>query len=67
MKYLIKWNVGYGDSTDVVEADSYDEAHNMAYEEWREESESQADYSAEVLTQELAENYGHEEELENDN
>lgn len=65
-KYLLRWNVGFGDITDVMEADDVDSAHMLAYECWKEDAESQADYSAEVLTQELAENYGHEEEMEDE-
>lgn len=63
-KYLIKWNVGYGDNHDVVEAISQAAAENEAYEMWRDEAESNAEYSAQELTRELAENYGFEDELE---
>ena len=57
-KYLIKWNAGYGEMTDVAECASQEEADNIAYESWREAAESNADYAAEVLTQELAEDHG---------
>lgn len=57
-KYIIRWNAGYGDSYDVVEADSLDDAHDMAYQSWNDEAQSQAEYDAEEYTDELAEEYG---------
>ena len=65
-KYLIKYNSGYGDETEIIEAPSEISAEMYAYEAWRESVESQADYSAQPLTQELAEDWGYEEELESD-
>lgn len=62
MKFIIKWNVGHGESAEVVEVDSQDEAERMAYEAWQNEAESNADYSAEAYTKEEAENYGIEED-----
>lgn len=53
MKYIIKWDVGYGPNFDVVDAVDEDAATNMAYEEWREEAEQNADYGAVPWTQEL--------------
>lgn len=46
-KYLIRWDVGYGPMYEVVEAESPDEATEMAYEVWRDEAESNADYGIE--------------------
>lgn len=63
MKYLISWNVGYGDAYEVVDVESEDEAGEAAYEAWKEDAESNADYSAEPLTKELAEEHGFEDEL----
>lgn len=63
-KYLIHWDAGYGKSTDVVEAESQDKAVEEAYARWLEEAESNADYDADILTKENAEEYGHEDELE---
>jgi hypothetical protein len=57
-KFIIKWNAGYGDNYDVVEVSSLDEAETMAYEYWRDEVESNADYGAEPYTEDLAEDYG---------
>ena len=57
-KYIIRWNAGYGDSYDVVEAESLEFADKDAYEAWRDEVESNADYEAMEYTDELAEDYG---------
>ena len=48
-EYLIRWNAGYGDSYEVVEAESEDGALTMAYDSWREEAESQASYGVEEV------------------
>ena len=56
-KYLIKWNVGYGENYDEIEADNQKEAEEAAYQSWRDEAESNADYSAEPMTDELREEY----------
>ena len=55
MKYIITWNAGYGENYEVIEADSHEEAFKAAYEEWRNEAEDNADYSAEPWTQEREE------------
>ncbi len=44
MKFIIKYDYGYGESYDCVEADSRDEAENIAYIEWKEGAEANADY-----------------------
>lgn len=53
-KFIITWNAGYGESHQVIEAETQDIANEEAYERWREEAESNADYSAEPYTKELA-------------
>ncbi len=58
MKYIATWNVGYGDMHEVFEAGSQEEADKYAYELWRDDAESQADYCAVKYTKELAEDYG---------
>ena len=55
MKWIIRFNYGYGDDYEVIDADSREEAERAAYEAWREAAESQADYSAEEYTEEMAE------------
>ena len=57
-RFIIQWNTGYGDSYDVVEAENQEDARIIAYEVWRDEVESNADYSAEPYTKKLAEDYG---------
>jgi len=54
-KYIIRWNAGYGDSYEVIDAESQEKADIQAYEQWREETESNADYDASEYTKELAE------------
>lgn len=56
--YIIKWNYGYGDEYDEVEADNEEAAQNIAYERWREDAESQAIYDVVgEATDELREEY----------
>jgi len=57
-KYIIQWDTGYGNSYDTIEANSLDEANEIAYGEWKGEAESHADYSAKEYNQELAEDLG---------
>lgn len=58
MKYIIRWNIDrMGDSTEIVEADSLDEARMMAYEAWRDDAEYHADYDAEEYSEEAWEMY----------
>jgi hypothetical protein len=63
VKYLIHWNSGYGDDYAVEEAKTETKAIDIAYEFWREEAEGNATYDVQVLTKELAEDYGFEDEL----
>jgi len=56
-EYLIRWNTGYGNMHEVVEAESQEEANKIAYEIWREDVESEADYDAALLTDDLREEY----------
>jgi len=57
-KFIVSWNVGYGDISEVVECENFEKAQRYAYEAWREESESQADYGVEEYTEEKAEELG---------
>lgn len=57
-EYLITWNIGYGESHEVIEAESQEQANKYAYESWREEAENNADYEARAVTDELKEEYG---------
>jgi len=55
MKFIIKWDAGYGTNYDVIDAVSLEDAQRVAYEQWKEEVESNADYDAMEWTQELEE------------
>lgn len=57
-KYKITWDAGYGEEEDIIEANSLEEAEEMAHERWKEEVESNADYSACVATDEDIECFG---------
>jgi len=63
-KYIIVYNYGYGETADIVEADSQEEANDLAYDEWRDAAESNGEYWAKPYTKELAENYGYSEEYD---
>jgi len=65
-KYIIQWNTGYGDDHEVIEAENQEEADKIAYEAWHEEAQNNADYSAMEYTQELAEEYGLEDDEESE-
>ena len=43
-EYIVRWNCGYGDSVDIVNAKNEEDAEEEAYKLWREEAESNADY-----------------------
>ena len=57
-KYIITWDIGYGRSHELVEAASEEAASAIAYENAREEFESNADYGCiGEATEELLEEY----------
>lgn len=57
-KYLIRWNVGCGDNYDVVDADTQDKAENIAYDEWSNLAETEADYGAVLATPQAVDEAG---------
>jgi len=57
-QYLISWNAGYGNNYDVVEAESEKEAGIMAYDAWKDEADSQADYDVEEANYGNLEDFG---------
>ena len=62
-KWLIEWNasgMSGQEEYDMVEAENREEAVMIAYENAREAFESSADYGAEPMTAELAEEHGFE-------
>ncbi len=54
-KFIIKWDAGFGPCARVITAKDKDEADEFAYEAWKEDAESQADYSSEPYSKERAE------------
>ena len=54
MKYIIWWE---GNNREIVEAKNEQEALDMAYDAWREDAESQADYGTERYSEEAWEEY----------
>ena len=57
-KFIIKWNAGYGQSEEVVEHGSHEDATEEAYQRWKEDAESYAEYSAEIATADGLEELG---------
>lgn len=45
-KYVIRWDAGFGESWEVIDAESHEHAEQEAYFAWRDQVESYADYSA---------------------
>jgi hypothetical protein len=62
MKFIIRWNAGFGERAEAIEADSLEEAELEAYENWHDEVQSNGDYGAVEYTEELAEQYDLSEE-----
>ena len=48
--YKIRHNAGYGDTVELEQCDNDDTAVNVAYNNWKDEAENNADYSATELT-----------------
>ena len=65
-KYIIEWDAGYGKNYDCIEAESLEDAQMAAYQSWKDEVDSNAEYGAKELTRDVAEDYGFEDELEGD-
>ena len=53
-QFIITWDAGYGDTSVEIEAAGIDEAEMEAYEAWKEDAESNAIYSAQEYSDELA-------------
>ena len=53
-KWIIEWNIGYGDDSEIVEADTEADANNLAYERAREAFENTASYGAAPYSKEKA-------------
>lgn len=57
MKFIIYYDCGYGATREVVDCQTEDEATEWAYNNWKDEAESQAIYGVEEYTKDLAEEY----------
>jgi hypothetical protein len=57
-KWLITWNAGLGDKSEVIEAETHDEALENAYEAWKDDAEANASYEANPYSAALAEKHG---------
>jgi hypothetical protein len=58
-RFIIRWNIGYGDHYDIVECDDQEQADEEAYQAWRDSAEGNADYGViGEATDELLEDYG---------
>lgn len=57
-KFLITWDAGYGQSEEVIEAETLSDAQSEAFGRWHDEAQSNAEYEATPFTEELAEQYG---------
>lgn len=44
-KFIVRWNAGYGDEYEEVEAENEDAATKLAYANWKDDIESNASYS----------------------
>jgi hypothetical protein len=56
-KFIIIWNAGYGENAEIIEAEDESEAQQKAYDAWRDEVESNADYTAKPYSDDLADSY----------
>jgi hypothetical protein len=43
-KFIVRWDAGYGDDYEVVEAENEEEALSDAHDFWKETVEANADY-----------------------
>lgn len=65
-KYLTVYDAGYGENAEIIDADSQEAAEYEAYMQWKDAAESAAEYRAEPLTRDNAEEYGLEFEGEDE-
>ena len=63
MKYVIRWDCGFGNMDEVHECKTQEAADKLAYEMWLEDAQSNASFKALPLTLDVAEEYGYEDEL----
>lgn len=56
-KFIVHWDTGYGASYAVLEADTKEDAEGLAYQSWREEAESNANYGVLEYTEDNCRDY----------
>jgi hypothetical protein len=59
-KYIIKWDYGYGDNYDEIDANDLQEARKMAYDQWLEDVMTSVSYEVvegKEATDEMREEY----------
>lgn len=56
-KFIIRTNVGFGSSYEIVDASDEEDANNLAYDSWREQAEANADYDVIEYSKENCKNY----------
>jgi len=57
-RFIIRYNAGYGDDYEVIDADNMEDAEKYAYEQWRQIAEDSADYEAMEYSEKLAKEFG---------
>jgi len=58
MEYIIRWNIGYGDDYELIDADNEEQADDAAYAMWRDAAENNADYESMKATDKLKKDFG---------
>ena len=53
-KFIITWDAGCGDTSEVIEAPNQSAAEQEAYERWKDEAETEAVYEAVPYSEEAA-------------
>lgn len=48
-KFLIRWNAGYGDNIEVIEAENKEKADRYAYDQWNQQVQDESDYESKEI------------------
>ena len=57
MKFIIKYNYGYGEMIDECDADNLEDAKNVAYQVCEEEAQSSMDWNAMTVEDAIEQGY----------
>lgn len=52
-RFRIHWDYGYGEDSEIIEAETEEVATDTAYARWREGAESQADYGSKEVSEDF--------------